>query len=101
MLARLATLGTSLALFAALAGCGTPKVGEPCSGSPQLGGCETGAYCVEDDRGTVRGAEDDPTWSTFTCRAACTSQADCSATELCEGVPTTPTLMVCRPRSTP
>jgi hypothetical protein len=101
MNARLATLGTSLALFAALAGCGTPKLGEPCTGAPELGGCEAGAYCVEDDRGTAPGSNDDPTWSSFTCRAACTSQASCAPTELCEGVPTTPTLRVCRPRSTP
>ncbi len=100
MLARLA-LFASLALLAALIGCGTPRVGEACSGSPQLGGCEEGTYCVVDDGAPVRGAADDPTWSTYTCRTSCTRQADCPAEMFCEAIPGTPTLSACRPRSTP
>lgn len=100
MLSRLAPLA-SLVLFAALAGCGTPRVGEACSGSPQLGGCEEGTYCVEDDGAPVRGEDNDPTWVTYTCRTACTRQDDCPADTFCESIPGTPTLSACRPRSTP
>ncbi|MBN8615652.1 MAG: hypothetical protein J0L92_33965 [Deltaproteobacteria bacterium] len=99
MLARSAPFAL-FALLATLAGCGTPELGEPCSGSPQLGGCVEGTYCVEDD-GPVRGDDEDVTWQTFTCRASCTRQADCAADEYCEAVPGTPTLSACQPRSTP
>ena len=99
MLARVALVGTLLALAAA--GCGTPIVGEACSGSPQLGGCADGALCLLDDDSPVRGAEDDVTWDTYTCRAACTSHADCGAGFSCEIVPTTPSLSACQPRTSP
>ncbi len=100
MLARSALVGSTLALVLSLAGCGTPTVGEPCSGSPQLGGCEEGAYCVLDESSAVRGADDDPSWESSTCRAACTQLADCPDGFSCEPIPTTPTLSACRPRTT-
>lgn len=100
MLVRSVTVA-ALALLLMIAGCGTPQLGEACSGSPQLGGCAEGTYCVEDDDAPVRGSDDDPTWQTFTCRAACTRQSDCPSDMLCEGIPGTPTLSACRPRSTP
>lgn len=99
MLARLALLASSTAVLLSLAGCGTPMVGEACSGSPQLGGCVEGAYCVIDD-GPVTEASNDPTWNTFTCRQACTSQLDCADGMFCQPVATTPTLSACQPRNT-
>ncbi len=99
MLVRVALIGTSLAL--ALVGCGTPGVGEACAGSPQLGGCADGALCLLDESSPVRGAEDDVTWDTYTCRSACNSHADCASGFSCEIVPTTPTLTACLPRTSP
>ncbi len=97
MRARLSGSLVATILALALAGCGLPDVGEACSGSPQLGGCVEGAYCVLDDAEGARGSDDDPSWSSFTCRAACTRQADCESGFLCEPVPTTPSLSACRP----
>lgn len=97
MLARLALVGTTVALLSVLAGCGTPALGEACSGSPQTGGCDEGAYCVLDRGGPVRGDEGDPTWNTYSCRQSCSTHRDCEAGFLCEAVPTTPTLYACQP----
>jgi hypothetical protein len=87
--------------LSALGCAGTPGVGEPCSGSPQLGGCVEGAVCVLDEDSPVRGGNDDPVWDTFTCRARCTSQLECPSGTFCQPVPTTPTISACMPGSTP
>ncbi|MBX7196428.1 MAG: hypothetical protein K1X94_30525 [Sandaracinaceae bacterium] len=100
MLSRIALVGSTLLVVVSLAGCGTPAVGEACWGSPQLGGCVEGAYCVLDEGGPVRGTEDDPSWESYTCRAACTQPSDCPDGFFCESIPTTPSLSACRPRTT-
>lgn len=98
--ARWCGIALVVGALALAAGCGTPTVGEPCSGSPQLGGCTEDAVCVLDADSPV-GTSDDPVWDSYTCRATCVSHADCGAGFSCDPVPTTPTVYACIPRATP
>ncbi|MDW8246196.1 MAG: hypothetical protein RMJ84_06440 [Sandaracinaceae bacterium] len=76
---------------------GKGQVGQACNGSPHLGGCVEGAYCVEERMDPNREVPHGPHVSRFRCRKACNSNSDCDRGETCEAVPEAPYASVCRP----
>lgn len=74
------TLSTSvvLAIGLALAGCGSPELGEPCDTAGAANECVEGALCTNESSGNV-------------CRKVCEIMDDCPMDYSCNGVSGTST----------
>lgn len=75
---KVVTFLASLLVIATAVACGDSDVGESCDNEGQVGGeCVDGAVC---------GKQDSDTSGSLVCLKQCSSQADCSAEEVCNGV---------------
>lgn len=76
----------SVLVFAVLAGCASEgAAGDACDKAGVTDGCESGTICANDANGNNY------------CRKTCADQAQCSATESCNGITGTST-KACQPK---
>jgi len=85
-----------LLVSAALTACSPGNAGDPCTRPNTTDDCADGNICVV-DQSTHPGAINASHWDTYTCRALCSGQADCTAPMECRAVSGALMVSACQP----